>query len=103
MASNPALPNFDDPTTYFEASTQINIGNETIFYSPSILRDLPSPFVDWPDFLLVSELMECKTMIKKGILHLEGLEMLWEIEVVKQRFSQYKQIGREVVLMIKEN
>jgi len=42
-------------------------------------------------------------MIKKGILHLEGLEMLGEMEVVKQRFSQYKQIGREVVLMIEEN
>jgi len=42
-------------------------------------------------------------MIKKGILHLEGLEMLGEMEVIKQRFSQYKQIGREVILMIEEN
>jgi len=29
--------------------------------------------------------------------------MLGEIEVVQQIFSQYKQTGREVVLMIEEN
>ena len=105
MASNPALPNFDDQTTYFEAllgSTQINIGMNYFQFSLNLERS-SIPLVDWPDFLLVSELMECKTMIKKGILHLEGLELLGEIEMVKQRFSQYKQIGREVVLMIEEN